>query len=357
MGCEAKKRDSHIPEEVKSKREKKKKEFQEKASTSQLEAEETESAENTGLGIDYLDADDNVRSLSGTDESKKGDDDASSATTDTNQTQSAPPLPSNKEGSPPKPSEEKESKLEGDLSGMSLQSTSYSRSPQPFGTKGTDLLKSVKRYAYPKYIPPIITLQSYFDVDESYEPIQSTAGDVSKGSKLKKKASQSFKGLGKKFGGLLSGRKKGSKGEAIVNDESAVKSANSSIFEQTSDGDEVKTEESLPPALRMVNNKSLDKSQIEPLVLNDAPTDITLKTFKLNLCMSEKFGLTVEEIMAVLDSAAPQSRLVRKLRDFLDIKMPSGFPVRLGKHVFFSKAFFVFNLLFLSAKNCLFTTF
>eukprot|EP00483_Globobulimina_turgida_P013037 UN13061 len=68
--------------------------------------------------------------------------------------------------------------------------------------------------------------------------------------------------------------------------------------------------------------------------INKAPATITSKSFKLNLAMTEHFGLTIEEILAILEAAAPQSKLAAKLKEFLEIKMPRGFPIQLELPLF-----------------------
>eukprot|EP00484_Ammonia_sp_Unknown_P016543 CAMPEP_0197037438 /NCGR_PEP_ID=MMETSP1384-20130603/14653_1 /TAXON_ID=29189 /ORGANISM="Ammonia sp." /LENGTH=621 /DNA_ID=CAMNT_0042467747 /DNA_START=36 /DNA_END=1901 /DNA_ORIENTATION=+ len=72
----------------------------------------------------------------------------------------------------------------------------------------------------------------------------------------------------------------------------------------------------------------------ETFVCNPAPSAMTTKSFKLNLAMTENFGLSVEEIVAILEAAAPQSKLAAKLKEFLEIKMPRGFPIQLELPLF-----------------------
>ena len=68
--------------------------------------------------------------------------------------------------------------------------------------------------------------------------------------------------------------------------------------------------------------------------INPAPCTTTTKSFKLNLAMTEHFGLSIEEILAILEAAAPQSKLAAKLKEFLEIKMPRGFPIQLELPLF-----------------------
>jgi len=72
----------------------------------------------------------------------------------------------------------------------------------------------------------------------------------------------------------------------------------------------------------------------ESFPINPAQCSMTTKAFKLNLAMTEHFGLSVEEILAILEAAAPQSKLAAKLKQFLEIKMPRGFPIQLEMPLF-----------------------
>merc|ERR1712083_733767 len=72
----------------------------------------------------------------------------------------------------------------------------------------------------------------------------------------------------------------------------------------------------------------------ETFPVNPAQCQMTTKAFKLNLAMTEHFGLSIEEILAILEAAAPQSKLAAKLKQFLEIKMPRGFPIQLEMPLF-----------------------
>ncbi|ETO19931.1 ankyrin repeat domain 13C [Reticulomyxa filosa] len=84
--------------------------------------------------------------------------------------------------------------------------------------------------------------------------------------------------------------------------------------------------------MKTISPKKFDQKSIyqqSTFAINRAPVKKTMKTFKLMLAISDKFGLTVEEMITILDAAAPTSKLARKLKEFLEIKMPPGFPVQL----------------------------
>jgi len=72
----------------------------------------------------------------------------------------------------------------------------------------------------------------------------------------------------------------------------------------------------------------------ETFVINPAECQMTTKAFKLHLAMTDHFGLSIEEILAILEAAAPQSKLAAKLKQFLEIKMPRGFPIQLELPLF-----------------------
>eukprot|EP00095_Tigriopus_kingsejongensis_P003931 maker-scaffold1649_size32179-snap-gene-0.7 protein:Tk03931 transcript:maker-scaffold1649_size32179-snap-gene-0.7-mRNA-1 annotation:"ankyrin repeat domain-containing protein 13c-like isoform x2" len=52
------------------------------------------------------------------------------------------------------------------------------------------------------------------------------------------------------------------------------------------------------------------------------------KAFKATVAMSEDFPLTVEMLLNILEIIAPQFKHFQKLRDFVELKLPPGFPVK-----------------------------
>ena len=52
------------------------------------------------------------------------------------------------------------------------------------------------------------------------------------------------------------------------------------------------------------------------------------RAFKATVAMSEDFPLTVEMLLNVLEVIAPQFKHFQKLRDFIEMKLPPGFPVK-----------------------------
>ena len=127
------------------------------------------------------------------------------------------------------------------------------------------LFGDVKRYEYPKYVPPKIQMNEYFDVNEWKKHKMDAMVDANK----KKKATTE-----------------------VLND------------------------------------------RRETFVINKAESTVSTKSFKLNLAMTDSFGLSIEEILAILEAAALQSKLAAKLKEFLEIKMPRGFPIQLELPLF-----------------------
>ena len=127
------------------------------------------------------------------------------------------------------------------------------------------LFGDVKRYEYPKYVPPKIKLEEYFNVNEWKKHKIHMIAD---GNKKKKATTE------------------------VLND------------------------------------------RRDTFVINPAESTVSTKSFKLNLAMTESFGLSIEEILAIMEAAAPQSKLAAKLKEFLEIKMPRGFPIQLELPLF-----------------------
>lgn len=64
------------------------------------------------------------------------------------------------------------------------------------------------------------------------------------------------------------------------------------------------------------------------------PRELLVKTqhFKANLWLSEEFPLSLpEQVLPILDLMAISSSHCAKLRDFVNLKIPPGFPVKIGK--------------------------
>jgi len=55
------------------------------------------------------------------------------------------------------------------------------------------------------------------------------------------------------------------------------------------------------------------------------------KTFKATLAMSRDFPLSIESLLNVLEVVAPFKHF-SKLRQFVELNLPPGFPVKIGKH-------------------------
>ena len=54
------------------------------------------------------------------------------------------------------------------------------------------------------------------------------------------------------------------------------------------------------------------------------------KHFKASVAMSEEFPMKVEMLLAVLEVIAPQFKHFNKLRDFVNMKLPPGFPIQVN---------------------------
>lgn len=54
------------------------------------------------------------------------------------------------------------------------------------------------------------------------------------------------------------------------------------------------------------------------------------KHFKATVAMSEEFPMKVDMLLAVLEVIAPQFKHFNKLRDFVKLKLPPGFPIQVN---------------------------
>lgn len=100
-----------------------------------------------------------------------------------------------------------------------------------------------------------------------------------------------------------------------------------------------KKKNKLIPKNRIKYDKKTKKERIlvdkgkDTFIINEAKTFNSIRKFKLNLYMIEEFGLKLEELIIILEASAKGSSLAQKLKEFLQIEMPKGFPKQLGIYV------------------------
>lgn len=84
-----------------------------------------------------------------------------------------------------------------------------------------------------------------------------------------------------------------------------------------------------PPSRDISWGEYLNSDPGEPPLLGREPKcKESKKTFRATVAMSEEFPLTVNMLLSVLEIIAPQFKHFQKLRDFVEIKLPPGFPVK-----------------------------
>lgn len=69
-------------------------------------------------------------------------------------------------------------------------------------------------------------------------------------------------------------------------------------------------------------------------VFSGRPKDQTTKTqkFKATLWLAEEFPLSLpEQVVPIIDLMAASNAHFRKLKDFITLQLPAGFPVKIGK--------------------------
>ena len=94
---------------------------------------------------------------------------------------------------------------------------------------------------------------------------------------------------------------------------------------------EIKRKESLtPPPKRDVTWSEYIQSPAgqHPVLGRASKCKESSRAFKATVAMSEDFPLTVEMLLNVLEVIAPQFKHFQKLRDFIEMKLPPGFPVK-----------------------------
>merc|ERR1712241_905810 len=67
-----------------------------------------------------------------------------------------------------------------------------------------------------------------------------------------------------------------------------------------------------------------------PLLARKIVSKTSSKQFKATVAMSEQFPMEVEMLLAVLEVIAPQFKHFKKLRNFVQLKLPPGFPIQVN---------------------------
>ena len=67
-----------------------------------------------------------------------------------------------------------------------------------------------------------------------------------------------------------------------------------------------------------------------PLLARKIVSKTNSKQFKATVAMSEEFPMKVEMLLAVLEVIAPQFKHFNKLKDFVNLKLPPGFPIQVN---------------------------
>ena len=89
--------------------------------------------------------------------------------------------------------------------------------------------------------------------------------------------------------------------------------------------------ESLPPPVRSkITWLEYCRAGKCPVLGRDIVCKENTKAFKATLAMSEDFPLTIDALLNVLEVIAPFKQF-SKLREFVECKLPPGFPVKIGE--------------------------
>ncbi|ETO30553.1 hypothetical protein RFI_06571, partial [Reticulomyxa filosa] len=218
------------------------------------------------------------------------------------------------------------------------------KSSGPFAGKKEQLAGYVKKYDYPKWRPQTITIEQYFNpnptvnlMTESHKEKEKTL--FSQSVDTAKATGESI--IAKVFKKKSKKRKDTEKAQQQSNDRTVdTRATNTNVDPDVnpnanrSDDDETdkEWENSIIRTEEDEDWDEFDRRSVfrrSTFIINPAPAKKTMKTFKLKMAISDKFRLTVEEMITILDAAAPTSKLAKKLKEFLEIQMPSGFPVQL----------------------------
>ena len=104
-------------------------------------------------------------------------------------------------------------------------------------------------------------------------------------------------------------------------------------LEDPSVTEEVVRRQSLPPppASRVTwAEYSSSPPGAAPLLARKIISKTSSKQFKATVAMSEEFPMEVEMLLAVLEVIAPQFKHFQKLRNFVQLKLPPGYPIQVN---------------------------
>ena len=82
-----------------------------------------------------------------------------------------------------------------------------------------------------------------------------------------------------------------------------------------------------------------------------------MQTFNANISLSESYPLSLhEQVLPIVDLMALNNSHFKKLKEFITLQLPSGFPVKIGKFLFnlWNTSFFYLELFFIKKKECTF---
>ena len=71
-----------------------------------------------------------------------------------------------------------------------------------------------------------------------------------------------------------------------------------------------------------------------PLLSRPHQTTVSRKSYNASVWMTDDFPLRTETVVAILDLVAPHQRHVEKVRNFIESRLPPGFPVRIKMPIF-----------------------
>jgi len=85
-----------------------------------------------------------------------------------------------------------------------------------------------------------------------------------------------------------------------------------------------------PPRLGPTTWEEYIACETPPLMGREIVSKTSSKSFKATVAMSEDFPMKVDMLLAVLEVIAPQFKHFNKLRDFVNLKLPPGFPIQVN---------------------------
>ena len=111
----------------------------------------------------------------------------------------------------------------------------------------------------------------------------------------------------------------------------SLKGPGSFDYDSLAEDDEIENRKSLlPPAkCRHTWDKYAALGKNHSLARTRKEKQIS-KTFEANVSMSQEFPVKVDQLLTILEMLGPKAKFYKRIREFVELRLPPGFPVKIN---------------------------